>query len=162
MPDLEETEGTHEGEVQTTRRRMEMHRANPICAACHNVMDPIGLALDNFDVTGQWRIRENGAPLDTRSIFYDGTEIETPIDLSRVLMKRPVALARQFTANLMSYALGRRVEYYDQPTVRAITAEAEENDYRMSSFIIRVIMSDQFRMKQVPREEATIAADTAR
>jgi hypothetical protein len=147
VPDLEETEGMADGEVLTTRRRMEMHRANPICAACHKVMDPIGLALDNFDVTGQWRIREFGAPLDTQSTFYDGTEISTPADLTAMLMKRPIPLVREFTANLMAYALGRRVEYYDMPTVRQIVREAEDDGYPMQSLIIGVIMSDAFRMK---------------
>ena len=147
VPDLEETEGVQNGEVLTTRRRMEMHRSNPICAACHNVMDPIGLALDNFDVTGKWRIRENGVPLDTRSTFYDGTEISTPADLSRTLLKRPIPLIREFTENLLAYALGRRVEYYDQPTIRAIVKEAEKNEYRMSSLIMGVVLSDAFRMK---------------
>ena len=126
---------------------MEIHRANPICAACHNVMDPVGLALDNFDVTGRWRIRENDMPLDTRATFYDGTEIATPAELSAVLLKRPIPLVREFTANMMAFALGRRVEYFDQPTVRAIVAEAEEDNYRMSSLILGIIMSDAFRMK---------------
>jgi hypothetical protein len=161
VPDLEETEGVQGGEVLTTRRRLEMHRSNPICAACHNVMDPIGLALDNFDVTGKWRIRENGVPLDTRSTFYDGTEISTPSDLSQALLERPIPLVREFTENLMAYALGRRVEYYDQPTIRAIVRDAGKNDYRMSSLIMGVIMSDAFRMKdtlppeQVPDDELT-------
>ena len=156
VPDLDETEGVKDGEVLTTRKRMEMHRANPVCASCHKIMDPVGLALDNFDVTGKWRIRENGMPLDTRSTFYDGTEISTPADLSRALLKRPVPLVREFTANLMAYALGRRVEYYDQPTVRAIVAEATKNDYRMSSLILGVVLSDQFRMKDALREEADV------
>lgn len=147
VPDLEETEGTADGQVLTTRRRMEMHRANPICAACHKVMDPIGLALDNFDVTGQWRIRESGAPLDTRSTFYDGTEISTPADLTRMLMKRPVPLVREFTSKLMAYALGRRVEYYDMPTVRKIVHDAEDDGYPMQSLITGVILSDAFRRK---------------
>jgi hypothetical protein len=147
VPDLEETAGVAEGEVLTTRRRMEMHRSNPVCAACHKVMDPVGLALDNFDVTGQWRIRENDVPLDTQATFYDGTPISTPAELSAALLKRPVPLVREFTANLMAYALGRRVEYYDQPTVRRIVADAEKDDYRMSSLIMGVIMSDEFRMK---------------
>ena len=154
VPDLEETEGLADGEVLTTRRRMEMHRANPICAACHKVMDPIGLALDNFDVTGQWRIREFGTPLDTKSTFYDGTEISTPADLTTMLMKRPVPLVREFTSSLMAFALGRRVEYYDMPTVRRIVREAERDDYAMQSLIIGVIMSDPFRMK-----DASIPAD---
>ncbi len=156
IPDLEETDGVQGGEVLTTRRRLEMHRSNPICAACHNVMDPLGLALDNFDVTGKWRIRENGAPLDTRSTFYDGTEISTPADLSSALLKRPTPLVREFTKNLMAYALARRVEYYDQPTIRAIVREAEKDEYRMSSIIMGVIMSDAFRMK-----DASFADDAA-
>jgi hypothetical protein len=156
VPDLEETDGVQGGEVLTTRRRLEMHRSNPICAACHNVMDPLGLALDNFDVTGKWRIRENGAPLDTRSTFYDGTAISTPADLSNALLKRPIPLVREFTKNLMAYALARRVEYYDQPTIRAIVREAENDDYRMSSIIMGVIMSDAFRMK-----DASFAQDAA-
>ncbi len=158
VPDLEETEGVRDGEILTTRRRMEMHRSNPICAGCHNSMDPLGLALDNFDVTGQWRIRENGVPLDTLSTFYDGTEISTPADLSRALLKRPIPLVREFTKNLMAYALGRRVEYYDQPTIRAIVREAGENDYRMSSLIMGVIMSDAFRMKDAVSPD-TVSAE---
>ena len=83
-------------------------------------MDPIGLALDNFDVTAKWRDRENGMPLDTRGDFYDGTPVTTPSELTAALLKRPVPLVRTFTENLMAYALGRRVEYFDQPTIRAI------------------------------------------
>ena len=154
IPDLEETESTRDGKPLTTRERLEMHRANPTCSSCHNFIDPIGLALDNFDVTGRWRIREDGAELDTRGTFYDGTPIATPSDLSRVLLKRPIPLVRQFTESLMAYALGREVDYRDQPTLRAIVAEAEENDYRVSSFIVAVVMSDAFRMKQaLPTED---------
>ena len=159
VPDLEETEGVQDGVVLTTRRRMELHRNNPICAACHNVMDPIGLALDNFDVTGKWRIRENGVPLDTQSTFYDGTPISTPADLSAVLLKRPVPLVREFTENLMAYALGRRAEYYDQPVIREIVEEAGKSDYRMSSLIMGVIMSDAFRMKDALSPEQLPADD---
>ncbi|MFT5499897.1 MAG: hypothetical protein ACI88G_000023 [Woeseiaceae bacterium] len=159
VPDLEETESHKDGEVLTTRRRMEMHRANPICAACHKVMDPIGLALDNFDVTGKWRIREFGVPVDTQSTFYDGNAISTPAELSAMLLKRPLPLVREFTANLMAYAMGRRVEYFDQPVVRAIVNDAEEDGYRMSDLIFGVVMSDAFRMKDLPipdDEEAVI------
>lgn len=147
IPDLEETAEGNDGEALTTRKRLEMHRANPTCAACHKVMDPIGLALDNFDVTGQWRIRENDVPLDTRATFYDGTPIRTPAELSAALLKRPIPLVREFTANLMAYALGRRIDPLDMPTVRQIVADAASGDYRMSALIIGVIMSDQFRMK---------------
>jgi hypothetical protein len=127
---------------------MELHRASPVCRSCHQFMDPIGLALDNFDVTGRWRIRENGAPLDTRGTFYDGTPVTSPADLRQVLLKRPTPLVRTFTENLMTYALGRRLEHYDQATVRAIAREAEKQDYRLSSFVLGVVMSDAFRMKR--------------
>ncbi len=150
VPDLEETEGATEGRLLTTRERMEQHRANPTCNSCHRFIDPIGLALDNYDVTGRWRIRENGMPLDTRGELYDGTAISTPLALTEALLQRPEPLLRTFTQNLMAYALGRRVEYFDQPTVRAIVREAERSDYRMSSFILGVVASDAFQMQSVP------------
>ena len=148
VPALEDTEGVQEGRVLTTRERLEMHRANPTCNSCHRFMDPIGLALDNFDATAKWRRRENGAPLDTRGEFYDGTTIANPPELVEALLKRPALLARNFADNLLAYALGRRVEYYDQPTIRVITKQAEANDYRLSTFILGVVTSDAFRMKR--------------
>jgi hypothetical protein len=109
-------------------------------------MDPIGLALDNFDVTGKWRIKEQGVLLDTRGDFYDGTAISSPAELRAVLLSRPIPIVRNFTQNLMAYALGRRVEYYDMPTIRAISQSAMENDSRMSTFILGVVNSPAFRM----------------
>ncbi|MCG8467274.1 MAG: DUF1592 domain-containing protein [Gemmatimonadetes bacterium] len=148
VPDLEETESARDGRLLTTRERMEMHRASPACRSCHRFMDPIVPALDNFDVTGKWRLRESGMPLDTRGDFYDGTPVQTPGELADVLLKRPLPLVRNFTENLMAYALGRRVEYYDQPTIRRIVAEAETDEYRISSLIMGVISSDAFQKKQ--------------
>ena len=158
IPALEATEGTEEGKYLTTRQRMEKHRASPVCSACHQFMDPIGLALDNFDVTGEWRVREYGMSLDTRGTFYDGTTVASPGDLRDVLLKRPIPIVRAFTKNLMAYALGRRVMYYDQPTIREITREAEANDYRMSSFILGVVQSDAFFMK---RTDQVLAEESA-
>ena len=149
VPDLEETDGTAEGRELTTRERMELHRANPTCNSCHRFIDPIGLALDNFDVTGRWRIRENGAPLDTRGELYDGTPVETPYALTQALLKREESLLRTFTQNLMAYALGRRVEHYDQPTVRAIVRRAEASDYRVSEIVTGIVESDAFQMQRV-------------
>ena len=111
-------------------------------------MDPIGLALDGYDVTGRVRVRENGVPLDTSGTFYDGTDVSTPSELTDVLMKRPVPLVRNFTANLLAYAIGRRVEYFDQPEIRAIVREAEANEYRLSSFILGVVKSGPFQMSR--------------
>ncbi len=157
VPTLDETAGAKDGKMLTTRERMELHRANPACNSCHRMIDPIGLALDNFDVTGMWRFRENGMPLDTRGTFYDDSPISTTSELVDVLMQRPVPLLRTFTENLLAYALGRRAEYFDQPTIRAIVTAAEADDYRMSSFIIGVVNSDAFRMKRA----AAVATDAA-
>ena len=153
IPDLEETADSKDGRRLTTRERMELHRTNPTCRTCHQYMDPIGLALDNYDVTGKWRYRENGAPLDTRGTMYDGRAVTTPMDLTRSLLSRPVPLARAFTENLMAYAVGRRVEDFDQPAIRAIVREAEANGYKMWSFINAVVKSPAFRSR---RAEGTI------
>ena len=150
IPELEEIEGARDGRALTTRERLDMHRADPRCASCHNLIDPIGLALENFDVTGKWRLREDGVALDTRGTFYDGTEIGTAQELAGVLLKRPIPLVRRFTESLLAYALGRTVEHEDQPAIRAIAAAAAENDYRMSSLIVGVVTSDAFRKKQAP------------
>jgi hypothetical protein len=158
IPDLEKTEGAKEGRMLTTRERMEIHRANASCKSCHQFIDPIGLALDNFDVMGRWRIRENGAPLDTRGDYYDGTKITSPSELQGALLKRPVPLMRSFTQNLMAYALGRRVEWYDAPTVRRIELAARTNNYRLNDFIFGVVKSDAFRMRKVVAEQPTKAA----
>jgi len=149
IPLLEDTAGSKDGKMLTTRERMEIHRSNPSCTSCHRFMDPIGLALDNFDVTAKWRERENGMPLDTRGDYYDGTPVTRPAELTAALLKRPVPLVRTFTENLMAYALGRRVEYFDMPAIRAIAKTAEANQYKMSSFILGVIKSDAFQMKKV-------------
>jgi hypothetical protein len=121
-------------------------------------MDPIGLALDNFDVTGRWRIRESGMPLDTRGVFYDGTPVSTPSDLTDVLLKRPIPVVRNFTANLLAFAMGRRVEYFDQPAIREIARAARASDYRLSSFILGVVRSDAFQMMRAPAT-AEVEAD---
>jgi hypothetical protein len=149
VPDLEETKDSKNGKPLTTRERMEIHRANPTCRACHQYMDPIGLALDNFDVTAKWRFRENLEPLDTRGQMYDGTVVTSPAELSKALLKRPIPLVRSFTENLMAYALGRRVEDFDQPAVRAIVSNAEANGYRLSSFVLGIVNSSAFQYKRV-------------
>ncbi|HWP70023.1 MAG TPA: DUF1592 domain-containing protein [Gemmatimonadaceae bacterium] len=154
VPDLDKTGEAKDGRLLTTRERMELHRSNPQCRSCHLFMDPIGLSLDNFDVTGRWRLRENGSELDTRGDFYDGTPISTPAELKAVLLKRPDPLLRTFTQNLMAYALGRRIEYYDHPAVRKIVSSAEAGGYRINDFIVGVVMSDAFRMRRVADTQA--------
>jgi len=162
IPDLEAAGEAKEGRLLTTREKMEIHRSNATCNSCHRFMDPIGLALDNFDVTAKWRVRENGMPLDTTGDFYDGTRVTSLVELTTALAKRPTPLVRNFTDNLMAYALGRRVEYYDQPTVRAIAKSAEASNYKMSSFILGVVKSDAFRMKRVAPEVTTTETKAGR
>jgi Protein of unknown function (DUF1592)/Protein of unknown function (DUF1588)/Protein of unknown function (DUF1585)/Protein of unknown function (DUF1595)/Protein of unknown function (DUF1587) len=156
VPDLEAAGEAKAGRLMTTRERLEVHRKNPTCNSCHRFMDPIGLALDNFDVTGRWRSREYGSELDTKGDFYDGTAITSPSELVDALLKRPTPLVRTFTENLMAYALGRRVEYFDQPAIRAIAKKAEADDFRVSSFILGIVKSDAFRMKRV---DAAVTTD---
>ena len=146
VPDLEETQEATDGRLLTVRERMEEHRRNPSCRSCHRMMDPIGLAFENFDVTGAWRIKDEGMPVDPVGELYDGSEIGSPADLRNALMKRPESLVRVFAENLMAYALGRRVEYYDQPAVREITRAAAADDYSMRSFIMGVVNTPAFQM----------------
>lgn len=148
VPELDEAGTGEEGRILTTAERLRMHRANPTCNSCHQLIDPIGLALDNFDVTGQWRIREQGVPLDTRGRFYDGTELHGPASLVEVLKARPVPFVRHFTESLMTYAVGRRMDYRDQPAVRAIAREAAARDYALSAFVTGVVTSDAFRLRR--------------
>jgi hypothetical protein len=150
VPAFETTQSAVAGRALTTRERMEAHRSNPTCNACHRLMDPIGLALDNFDVTGRWRTRENGMPLDTHGTFYDDTPLGSPEELTEILLSRPIPIARSFAANMLAFAMGRRVEYFDQPTIRQIANEAAANDYRLSSFILGVVTSVPFQMAVPP------------
>ena len=146
VPELDATAEAAEGRFLTVRERMEEHRANPACNSCHRVIDPIGLALENFDVTGAWRIRDTGAPVETAGELYDGTPIHGPDDLRTALTSRPEPLARSFTENLLAYALGRRVEDHDMPEVRRIVRAARAQDYKLSTFVKEVARSTPFRM----------------
>jgi hypothetical protein len=158
IPDLEETQSVKDARLLSVRERMEVHRANPACTSCHRVMDPVGLALENFDATGAWRIKDNGVPVDPTGELYDGTKIDGPVDLRNALLKRSDVLLLYFTESLMTYALGRPVTYRDMPTVRAIVREAARNDNRISSFILAVVNSAAFRMSRIPQSETNAAA----
>ena len=148
VPALEDTNAVAQDRVLTIRERMEEHRKNPACTSCHAVIDPIGLALENFDVTGAWRMKDGGAPVDASGELYDGTKIDGPLALRDALLNRSDAFVSTFTESLMTYALGRRVEYYDRPAVRKIVREATANGHRMSSYIFGVIESAPFRMSR--------------
>jgi len=136
----------------TVRQMMAKHRASPTCSACHAVMDPLGLALENFDATGMWRDRDRyaGAAIDSSGVLPDGTPINGPDDLRKALLKHPEQFAQTFTEGLLTYATGRKLEYYDMPTVRRIVRGAAATDYRFSMLVQSVVKSDQFRMRRVP------------
>ena len=136
----------------TVRQMIAKHRASPTCASCHAVMDPLGLALENFDATGQWRDRDRyaGAAIDASGELPDGTPLKGPDDLRNALLRRPEQFVQTFTEGLLTYATGRKLEYYDMPTVRRIVRDAAAHDYRFSTIVQAVVRSDQFRMLRVP------------
>ncbi len=158
VPSLDETKPTGDGKFLSVRERMEEHRKNPACNSCHRVIDPLGLALENFDVTGAWRIKDNEVPIDSAGELYDGTRMEGPAGLRNALLKHKDLFLQSFTENLMTYALGRRVEYYDMPAIRQIVRDAEKNDYRMSSFFLGVVKTAAFQMMAAEVPETTTGA----
>jgi mono/diheme cytochrome c family protein len=145
VPGLEETKATGATRMLTVRERMEQHRANPACRSCHRVIDPLGLALENFDVTGKWRIKDNGAPVDPTGELYDGTPMDGPAGLRKALLKHQDVFVLSFTESLLTYALGRRVEAEDMPMVRRIVREAAANNLKISALVQAIVRSPAFR-----------------
>ncbi|MGH9350071.1 MAG: DUF1592 domain-containing protein [Vicinamibacterales bacterium] len=148
VPALEDTKAAEGGKLLTVRERMEEHRRNPACSSCHRVIDPLGLALENFDVTGRWRIKDNGVAIAASGELYDGTPMEGPAGVRGAILKHTHAFLGAFTESLMTYALGRRLEAYDMPAVRRIIREAEAREHRMSALVLGVVKSAPFQMKQ--------------
>jgi Protein of unknown function (DUF1592)/Protein of unknown function (DUF1588)/Protein of unknown function (DUF1587)/Protein of unknown function (DUF1585)/Protein of unknown function (DUF1595)/Planctomycete cytochrome C len=137
------------GAVLTSlRQRLEQHRANPTCAACHAVMDPIGFALENFDQIGAWRDVDGGAPVNASGKLVDGTALNGPASLRQALLDRREAFVAATTEKLLTYALGRRVEYFDMPAVRTIVRDAGRSDYRFSALVVGIVKSLPFQMKR--------------
>jgi hypothetical protein len=136
----------------TVRERMEKHRSQPSCNACHGIMDPMGLSLENFDAVGQWRVKDydTGTAIDASGKMADGTPVKGPDDLRKALLARPQQFVQTLTRNLMAYALGRTLDYYDMPTVRKIVREAAADHDRFSSILIGIVASPAFQMKQMP------------
>ncbi|AMW04263.1 DUF1592 domain-containing protein [Gemmatimonas phototrophica] len=149
VPDLEATPGSDGARPLTVRERMEQHRKNPACSSCHKMMDPIGLALEQYDVTGKLRRRDNGMPIDSRGDLWDGTTANNAGELQAALLRRQDALLRTFTRNLMAYAVGRRIEAHDMPSVRRIVRDAGGQQHRMSAYIMGVVRSPAFRMQKL-------------
>ena len=147
-PRLENVDAVKDGRVLSGRERLQAHRADPACASCHEMIDPLGLALENYDVTGTWRINDGGAPIDPHATLFDGTAVSGPSDLRGVLVRYQDAFVSTFTESLMSYALRRRIEYYDMPTIRDIDRDAAAGGNRFSAFVLGIVESAPFQLRQ--------------
>jgi mono/diheme cytochrome c family protein len=147
VPSLKDTNAA--GQVLSMRDRMAQHRANPVCASCHATMDPVGFSLENFDAAGQWRVRgESFAPIDASGTLPDGESFDGVVGLRAALVRRSDVFATTLTEKLLVYALGRGLEYYDAPAVRAIVREAAGRDYRFSSIVLAIARSTPFQMRR--------------
>ena len=135
------------GKVLSMRERMQEHRSNAVCANCHKLMDPIGLALENFDAVGRWRTTDNGAPIDARDTLYNGIQVDGPVSLRNVILAHPDQFVRTMTEMLLTYALGRGLEHYDMPIVRSIVRDAGSQNYKFSSLVLGVVKSVPFQMR---------------
>ena len=126
---------------------MEQHRSDAVCAGCHKVMDPIGFALENFDAVGHWRTMDDGAPIDPSGTLYNGAKVDGPVALDKMLAGNPDVFVGVLTEKLLTYALGRGVEYYDMPAVRGIVNEARARDFRFSALVLGIAESTPFDMR---------------
>lgn len=152
-PNVENLQENRPGQPpKTVRERIEQHRSKPTCMGCHGVMDPLGFALENFDTVGQYRTRDPQAltMIDTSGVLPDGAPIKGPEDLRRALVARPDQFAQALTENLLTYALGRSVDYRDMPLVRKIVRGAEAGGYRFESIVLGIVSSDAFRKREAP------------
>jgi hypothetical protein len=148
VPDLVENK---RGEPpRTLRARLEQHRENPTCFSCHGIMDPLGFALENFSAVGQFRTHdpETRTPIDASGVLPDGTAVTNAADLRRALAAKPEQFVQTLTENLMTFALGRTLDYHDMPVVRGIVHRAEEDDYRFESIVLGIVSSDAFRKRE--------------
>jgi hypothetical protein len=144
VPALEPNDG---GRPRSMREQMELHRASPVCAGCHRMMDPLGLALENFDAVGAWRSEDAGQPIDASTTLIDGTSVEDSSDLRMAIAAKPKVFISTLSEKLLTYAVGRGLRPQDMPTVRRIAREAEAGGYRFSAMVLAIAKSDPFRMR---------------
>jgi hypothetical protein len=155
VPALEESQGQT---PRTVREQMEIHRQNPACASCHRMMDPLGLALENFDAVGAWRSRDAGQPVDAAVELVDGTHLEGVAGLRQALLARSDLFVRRLTEKMLTYAMGRGLEYYDRPAVRRVARDAARQGFRFSAIVMGVVNSPPFRMRAKPPLETSQVA----
>ncbi len=145
VPSLESS--NKDGKPLSVRQMLEMHRANPVCASCHARMDPLGLSLENFDAIGQWRTSDAGNAIDASGVLLDGTKVDGPRELRQALMSQKTQFVQTVTEKLLTYALGRGLQYYDAPTVRTIDRSAAADNYRWSSIVLGIVKSAPFQLE---------------
>ena len=126
---------------------LEQHRSSPTCAGCHKIMDPIGLAMENFDAVGRWRTNDEGVAIDASGQLVDGTPINGPASLRKAMLDRSDAFVSSLTEKLMMYGAGRETKYYDMPAVRTVMRDAAKNRYRFSDLVLGIVKSAPFQMK---------------
>jgi mono/diheme cytochrome c family protein len=151
-PDIPALNDAKNGKLLSVREQMEMHRANPVCASCHNKMDPLGFSLENYDAVGAWRTSFAGKPIDASAVLPDGTKFDGPTGLQNILMTRKEQFVEALTERLLTYGLGRGVEYYDMPAIREVRDRARRDDYRMNTIIMGIVQSVPFVMKRIPEK----------
>jgi len=142
--------------VLSVRQRMEQHRVNAACVSCHKVMDPIGFALENFDAVGRWRTKDGPITVDATGELVDGMKVDGPASLRQAILRDSDQFVRTVTEKLMTYGLGRGLEYYDMPMTRSIVRDAAKNNYRFSSLILGIVKSPQFQMKVKQQDLAAV------
>jgi cytochrome c5 len=147
VPPLKDNEDN--ARPRSVRELMEEHRKSPACAGCHAVMDPLGFSLENFDGIGEWRTKDQSGPIDASGQLADGTKVEGPVTLRQALLRHPEQFVGTITEKLLTYALGRGLEFYDMPVVRGIVRDAARNDYKFSSLIMGIVKSTPFQMRKV-------------
>ena len=153
------TENKESGKVLPMREALAQHRANPACAGCHAAMDPIGFAMDNFDALGRWRtVDASGATIDPSGVLPDGTRFEGVAGLRQVLLSHPERFVSTLTENLLAYAVGRSLEYYDQPVIRTVVRDSAPRDYRFSELVLGVVNSPAFQNRKAEAQQAGTAA----
>jgi hypothetical protein len=146
---------------QTVRERMEEHRKNEPCHSCHQLMDPLGLALENFDGVGQWRIHDNGLPIDASGKMFDGTTVDSPVSLRKALNNHADVFIDTFIQNLFAYGLGRVIDYREMPVVRSIQRDAASNNNKFSSVVMAIVKSAPFQMRRAEAESHATSATPA-
>jgi hypothetical protein len=154
-------------EKLSMRARMERHRADPVCASCHQLMDPIGLVLESYDGIGRWRTEDNGEPVGAYGspihVLRDFGPIEGPVDLRNAILSQPDRFVRTAAEKLMTYAMGRQLTAADMPTARAIVRRAADDDYRFSALVLGIVTSDAFQMRIADdRQDTKVALDSSR